>query len=129
MKVFVYYNLHKHCWSVKALAGENKGRVIHHAAVVTLRDVVGKVSEAGRQRVLKEKKKNVHAGIVGTLVSVDIPPPLEMMNIPMRELTYNPYKYRSFVCKHTGEAFDVGSVAYMAHRKVFVPLNEDNNHV
>lgn len=26
MKVFVYFNLHKRCFSVKALEGERKGR-------------------------------------------------------------------------------------------------------
>ena len=126
MKVFVYYNLHKHCWSVKALTGENKGRVIRHAAVVTLRDVVGKVSEAGRQRVLKEKKKNVHAGIVGTLVSTDTIPPSDVLRTAMRPITYNPYKYTTFVDKSTEEAFEGGSMAFMYNRQVFVPLNEEN---
>lgn len=67
MKVFVYFNLHKKVWSVKALEGRNKGRVIAHADKVLLRDVTFKVSEAGRQRVIREGRKNVHAGAVGTL--------------------------------------------------------------
>ncbi len=67
MKVFVYWNLHRGMWSVKALEGPDKGRVIARVDTVLLRDVTGKVSQAGRQRVLKERKKNVHAGLVGTL--------------------------------------------------------------
>lgn len=68
-KVFVYYNLHSKCWSIKSLSGKNKGRVIAHASKVIIRDAEFSVSEAGRQRVLKNKCKNVHAGIVGTLES------------------------------------------------------------
>ena len=67
MKVFVYYNLNKFLWSVKSLDGPTKGRVIAHADKLLLRDITYEVSEAGRQRVLREKRKNVHAGIVGNL--------------------------------------------------------------
>lgn len=68
MKVFVYFNLHKKLFSIKALEGSNKGRVIAHSSSVSLKDASCKVSEAGRQRVIKEKRKNVHAGVVGTLL-------------------------------------------------------------
>jgi hypothetical protein len=67
MKVFVYWNLHRKCWSVKALEGPFKGRVFTHAREIDLGYVRFKVSEAGRQRVLREGKKNVHAGAVGQL--------------------------------------------------------------
>ncbi len=50
MRVFVYFNLHRKCLSVKALEGERKGRVIAHAKAVELVGVTFKVSEAGRQR-------------------------------------------------------------------------------
>ena len=57
MRVFVYYNLHKKLWSVKALEGPQKGRVIRRANHVTLRDAMPKVSQKGRERVLREKRK------------------------------------------------------------------------
>jgi hypothetical protein len=69
MKVFVYFNLHRKCWSIKALSGPDKGRVKHHATSFTVEDATFKVSEAGRKRVLRERRKNVHAGIVGQLVN------------------------------------------------------------
>ncbi len=72
MKVFVYYNLHKHCWSLKALEGKDKGRVVAHADDVMVYLAKCKVSEAGRQRVLNEQRKNVHAGVVGW-VNLDSP--------------------------------------------------------
>jgi len=71
MRVFVYYNLTKKCWSIKALEGRSKGRVVAHADAVDLWDCKFKVSEAGRQRVLRTKQKNVHAGVEGTLVWMD----------------------------------------------------------
>ena len=98
MRVFVYYNLHNKIWSVKALEGPNKGRVIGHHSMVILADCTFKVSEAGRQRVLREQRKNVHAGVVGTLVATNgqrgyFPYPQST------EVTYNPYKYETFVKK------------------------------
>lgn len=105
MKVFVYRNLHKNCWSVKALEGENKGRVIHHAQNVNLTHCTFKVSKAGRERVLREQSKNVHAGVVGNLSFIG-----EMGDTSLWKcastypafipVTYNPYKYSTFVRKN-----------------------------
>jgi hypothetical protein len=119
MKVFVYFNLHRKVFSIKALEGPSKGRVIGHAHTVALRDVTAKVSQAGRERVLREQKKNVHAGMVGELdatrgndyyslttpldhwaqVSADM---TDALAIDLKAgdgvaVTYNPYKYDSFV--------------------------------
>ena len=91
MRVFVYYNLHKKVWSVKALEGENKGRVIRHDATLMLTDCTFKVSQAGRQRVLRERRKNVHAGVVGKLIDAT-----ELSSTAV-SVTYNPYLYESFV--------------------------------
>ena len=96
MKVFIYFNLHKRCYSVKALSGPQKGRVVAHTSSVVLADASFKVSEAGRQRVLREKRKNVHAGVCGTWHSAHIGPPAEGVKV-----IYNPYKYASFVEKGT----------------------------
>ena len=91
-KCFVYWNLHKKCFSIKALDGENKGRVIAHADKVHVESCQFKVSQAGRLRVLKDKCKNVHAGIVGVLRDSAPDSALDMVGV-----TYNPYKYDSFV--------------------------------
>jgi hypothetical protein len=99
MRVFVYFNLHKRVWSVRALEGEHKGRVLQHASALCLADCTFKVSEAGRQRVLRERQKNVHAGVKGTLVAA---PPAGLA-LP-RRVTYDPYKYTTFVDADTFEA-------------------------
>lgn len=94
-KVFAYRNLHRQCWSVKALEGPFKGRVIYHADDLTLGWCDFKVSQAGRQRVLREQKKNVHAGVVGYLTECgEIATDGIDLDVP---ITYNPYKYDSFV--------------------------------
>lgn len=88
--VFVYFNLHKKVWSVKS---RTTGRVLCHTTTVTLSNATGKISESGRQRVIREKRKNVHAGITGTISEKPITVPL----MRYRHITYNPYKYDSFV--------------------------------
>lgn len=67
-RVFVYRNVTKRCYSIRAISGPQKGKVISHANFVQLENCEFKVSEAGRQRVIRERRKNVHAGVVGDLV-------------------------------------------------------------
>lgn len=90
MKVECYWNLHRKCISVR-----HKGRVIAHPPRIVLDDVKFVVSQAGRARVLKEKRKNVHAFVRGT-----ISPFADLFE--GEAVTYNPYKYNSFV-KVNGE--------------------------
>jgi hypothetical protein len=98
MKVYVYFNLHRKCFSIKALEGPKKGRVVAHRDKVLLYGGTFKVSEAGRQRVLRERKKNVHAGVVGEWVgSVDDELTIERIVYNGTPITYNPYKYNTFV--------------------------------
>ncbi len=92
MKVFVYYNLHKHCWSVKSLEKENYGRVIDHTDKIVLENCIFKVQKGGRARVLREKRKNVHAGVVG-YYNKNTPKGYTKWN----RVTYDPYLYETFV--------------------------------
>lgn len=97
MKVFVYFNLHRKCFSIKALEGKDKGRVVAHRDDVLLFDCTFKVSEAGRQRVLRERKKNVHAGVVGLWLDDEVNGTHDRVLRYGSAITYNPYKYDSFV--------------------------------
>jgi hypothetical protein len=94
MKVFVYFNLHKRVFSVKALEGAEKGRVIGHRTSLALDSPTFKVSEAGRQRVIRERRKNVHAGVVGFLTS---PYDWSKEEVQWTAVLYNPYLFSSFV--------------------------------
>ena len=114
MKVFVYFNLHRKCWSVKALEGPMKGRVIKHADDIVLSSCTFKVSEAGRQRVLKERRKNVHAGVVDTIVE---PSSLARV-VHLVPVSYNPYKAGTFVTKPDGAPIYAADVVFLQHRQV-----------
>jgi hypothetical protein len=122
IKVFVYYNLHKKKWSIKALEGECKNKVIGHADVVQLKDATSKVSQAGRNRVIKEQCKNVHAGITGTLTGYTDLNCFDLVGHDCwREITYNPYLYETFVYKDDDtREFKGAETCRMINKKVFV---------
>lgn len=85
--VEVYRNLHNGKLSVRDYKTK---RVVGHADEVFLEDVEFRVSQAGRKRVLREKRKNVHAVVRGT----------ERRRKRLQWVTeaiYDPYRYSSFV--------------------------------
>jgi hypothetical protein len=102
LKVDVYFNLHKKVWSVKSRDRRyNYGRVIAHMSEVSVDNATFVVSQAGRERVLREKRKNVHAYVRGTLNRFR---DLRMVgNGECSDLYYNPYKVDSFVDHETME--------------------------
>lgn len=92
MRVAVHRNLHTGGYSVVAREGDEYGRVIDHVDTYHLRDVSLDVQPGGRKRVLRDKRKNVHAFVVGERIEASMAPTGGWV-----EATYNPYKYDSFV--------------------------------
>lgn len=92
--VRVYRNLHTGLWSVK------QGVVRFHTKCIFLTEVDFLVNENGRQRVLREQKKYVHAYVHGFICDR---PTYFTVGTDCYEVTYDPYKNRQFVCRH-GEA-------------------------
>jgi hypothetical protein len=93
--VKVYFNLHKKMFSIKDV---KTGLVVGHSDQVGLKDATFKVSQAGRERVLREKKKNVHAFVIGSLESLscfDIESSIN--DFDMSPAYYNPYKTETFI--------------------------------
>lgn len=94
MLISCYRNLHKKTFSI-----QYKNKVIKHSDLVLLKDAIFKVSEKGRQRVLKEHVKNVHAKIIGTPFAYDqqmldlVLPNMSYETFLMQgiDITYNPY--------------------------------------
>ena len=103
MKVEVYFNLHKKVFSVRST---RLGRVILHTDKVHIKNPTFVVRQSGRKRVIVEGVKNVHAFVRGEIVLFD-----EIG--PTSDLTYNPYKYDSFVCKDTERSVSCGTKAYL----------------
>tara|TARA_R100001224_G_scaffold28522_1_gene15547 strand:- start:11 stop:406 length:396 start_codon:yes stop_codon:yes gene_type:complete len=94
MRVEVYWNLHQRLWSVRCV---ETGRVINHSQRLRLKDVTWVVQPAGRARVLKQQRKNVHAFARGTLVQ-DVQTWSSFSSWDgVRSVMYNPYKHTSFV--------------------------------
>ena len=90
MRVDVYWNLHKDCWSIRDC---KTGRVVKHTDRALLRDVSWVVQPAGRSRVLRERRKNVHAFARGTLVEA-------LGDASSHDggwVYYNPYRLSTFV--------------------------------
>ena len=79
MKVQVYRNLHNGLISIQDLS---TGLVLGHADAIDLQGATFIVREAGRQRVIVEKRKNVHAFVRGRVIDV---------------LNFKPYKGRESI--------------------------------
>ena len=90
MRVEVYFNLHKRVFSVRSC---KTGRVIHHAKDVHIVNPKFVVRESGRQRVLRERKKNVHAFAVGYIAEDRFPD----RTFNWYRVIYNPYKHDYFM--------------------------------
>jgi hypothetical protein len=101
--VFVYRNLRSRCWSVRDTATrrlllDDDGRGPGHQDELTLRNCAFHVSEAGRDRVRRERQKNIHAGVFGEVI-----PNHEAPADGWTTVYYNPYETDGFVVRDTGD--------------------------
>ena len=98
--VDIYRNLTRNCWSIR---DHKSGRVTDHLDELYLERVTFTVRPGGRAKVLETGQKNVHAfatGLIPTLALASMQRACD--NIwPHTPLTYNPYKYSTFVVKAT----------------------------
>lgn len=102
MRVRVYRNLNKaEFFSIQALEGECKGKVIGYAKSVLIENGQYRVSEAGRKRVLRDQRKNVHAYIDGVIV--DASNTVQTLTGNETYVTYNPYRQGDFYRPDTQE--------------------------
>jgi hypothetical protein len=121
MKVEIYYNLNKHVLSVR-----QKGLVIKHTPAAEVFNAKFVVQPGGRKRVLREKRKNVHAFIRGTagrlsktiLTEAWRDVSTTSINNWVR-VTYNPYKYNSFVEAESGEPIHESPHVIISGRTVY----------
>ena len=103
MRVEIYFNLHKKVFSMR-----HKGKVIAHVCNATLKNVTYVVQPAGRARVLREGKKNVHAFARGELIER-----IPLFNYRGNLAKYNPYKAATFVDKDDAPLYK-SDIAYLA---------------
>jgi hypothetical protein len=92
MRVQVYWNIRKRVWSIK---DKKKQKVIDHKDSLSLSNCKFIVQQGGRERVLKEKQKNIHAFVEGDIEN-------DTKDLTT-QVTYNPYRDTTFIKKDTKE--------------------------
>ena len=90
-KYYIYRNLRTGGFSVRC-----RGLVIDRLNIFTAQNVTFKVNESGRQRVIKERQKNVHAFVVASRYKGLINKAYELDKLV--KITYNPYSDAQFKC-------------------------------
>ena len=118
MKVRVYFNLHKKLYSVQEKV-DGRWKVVEHTNNINLVNATFKVSEAGRQRILRENKKNVHAYIVGERW-----PFIPKSFCYRDEVSYNPYKAAHFIVKDLELPLDKAKYVQITDGKVIAMFPE-----
>lgn len=111
MKVRVYRNLHKRCFSVQDYKTR---KVIFHTESVAIDNPEFKVYQSGRNRVLREKRKNVHAYIVGELGLA--PESLDGFS----PVYYNPYKAEQFMDSKNQPIFEANKCVLLEGKDIWV---------
>lgn len=124
-RVQVYRNLHKSSkagGAVYSVRDKKTRLVFNHQSFLLLQDCKFHVSDKGRARVLREKKKNVHAWIEGNvnLVGADARVAYEAFIsngsiITLEGVLYNPYRYDKFQRALGGPAPEGCSVIFTPH--------------
>lgn len=115
-RVKVYWNSTKKVFSVIG----KRGIVIAHKNCIFLKDCRFVVREGGRQRVLKEKKKNVHAFVEGTIDKFkqkDIMcgyGPYKYLRIE-----YNPYKVGKFVYVANNQPVHEAACVFLMNGRIY----------
>jgi hypothetical protein len=121
-RVFVYWDLHRLCWSIRAggrvlnMEVVNGKRVKVAVHLVCLRACVFAVQQAAREKCLRLRRRTVHAGVYGYLCS----PAPEQIETLYRRVRYAPYERGEFFDALTGEAVASAPLALFYHGKVYI---------
>lgn len=83
-------------YSIVALSGEHKNKVVGYAPSVELADVELKVSAASHRRVIREGVRNVHSWAVGNYMGSFVEPPSDFAHAI--EVVYQPF-VRPWFCQ------------------------------
>jgi hypothetical protein len=113
-KVRIYRNLNNGTMSIQQKI-EKSWKVTGHITEAVLKDVRFVVSEASRQRVIRERCKNVHAYGEGILVGMRD----ETIYAPYR-LAYNPYTDCKFLDRESRQTIERCAFLVVRNNLVFV---------
>lgn len=108
---YLYRNLHTNTFSIRF-----KGLVIKHPTSLIMNNVSFKVNENSRKRVVKEKRKNVHA-----FLTFDGYEEVKFIDISnKKEIYYDPYIYKNFIIKSTKKPIFEIKTAYGFNNKIYI---------
>lgn len=113
-KVRIYRNLNNGTMSIQ-VKDSKSWKVVGHVTNAIVRDVKFHIQEGGRQRVIREQRKNVHAWGEGILVGQ-----FDNSVVAPIALGYNPYTNSTFVERGTTNAIAKCSYLVVRNNLVFV---------
>lgn len=100
MRVQVYFNFQKKVFSIR---DKKSRKVIAYSDLVILKNVKFTVSKSGHERVLREKKKNVHAFVEGDWHRE------QFLLMHGNTVRYNPYEADHFVRISDGKKIETSN--------------------
>ena len=118
--VKVYRNLHRDTWSLMAAAGPRRGRVVGYSDAVELANPVLTVSEASRQRAIRERTRNVHAFVVGRVLA-----PGSLDRSELVRVRYNPFRAGCFTDPVGACVFEGGVARLDEHGALWMDASPD----
>jgi hypothetical protein len=111
-KYYIYRNLNTNSFSIKY-----KGIVIERPIAIKLMNVDFIVSEKGRLRVLKEKRKNVHATLATSKYEIL---KIDKISDEYEEVYYNPYKTSFFILKRNNKKITKKDEVICLNNKIYI---------
>lgn len=121
MRVRVYRNLHRSKLSVQHYIPGTGWRVRgDHRDAVALRNVNFIVNTKGRERVLRRRRKNVHAFVEGNLIEPSVKAYLACTS----RAKYDPYTAGYFWDVLTGKPVKTAAAAYIIRSDVYYTPKE-----
>ncbi len=113
--VRVFKNLKHGCYSIM-----QNGLVNASAKQIRLEDAEFLVRESGRQRMLREGRKTLHAFVVGRLINYVHPEDDASLGdrLEGRCAHYNPYRYSAFIDRETETPLTTARVVQLDERGV-----------
>ncbi|MDT0160444.1 hypothetical protein [Bacillus sp. AG4(2022)] len=98
-----------------SIKDKKSGLVVAHGDSFKVTDVTCKVREGGRQRVIKDKRKNVHAFLIATYAGE-----CNFDTGEMTELYYDPYTLDAFINRATGKVATEADTVWFKDGKAYI---------
>ncbi|WP_133297943.1 hypothetical protein [Paenibacillus paeoniae] len=110
--MMIAFHLHKKCFSIRLVSTR---KVVGYTDRIVVRNVSFPISASGRMRVLRERRKNVHAFVRGNYEK-----DLQYNDgHGFREAYYNPYEVAAFVDRETLEPIGAADVVLCERGQVY----------